>query len=377
MAVCYDGTVHHVLDKGDDYVTFSHTAEKISVSEIEPAEYKFPDWKPYNNKIREVNSRYNGRFVKNESREIYENGDHIWFTSDTHFCHDNIIRFCGRPYSDVKEMNKALVDKWNKMIKPDDIVYHLGDFCFGGSSNWEWVIKHLNGHIHLIVGNHDVKNLRQGYMQYFESVSFQKQIIIEGRAIYLNHYPFLTYGGIYRKDSDKVWQLFGHVHSKNGMTGQDSGRLQYLLPTQYDVGVDNNDFMPVSWKEVKATIERQVEMSKKIENNTKENTTNQKNRVVSRYIRILNILWQEYKYGTYKREIMIPDDEIESFKNMEVSEFEFDSLDQTEYLIEIEGTFDVKFKNFDDTINMMFGGVGVYDDIVRNTISILDDMGIE
>lgn len=115
------------------------------------------------------------------------------------------------------------------------------------------IIPRLNGHINLIIGNHDRKNLRQGYMLYFDMVVPQLQIEIEDNSIYLNHYPFLCYGGSYRG----VWQLFGHVHSGPQADGLDISRLRVLLPTQYDVGVDNNNFIPISYREVKEKIESQ------------------------------------------------------------------------------------------------------------------------
>lgn len=174
----------------------------------------------------------------------------------THFFHDNIIRFCKRPFNSVEEMNAVLIKNWNDRIGPDDIVFHLGDFAWGGSQVWNEVLDQLNGHIHLIVGNHDEKNLRQGYMNKFESVTYQKHITIEDKSIYLNHYPFLAFGGAYRGEQ-ATWQLFGHVHSKPGSTGLDITRMQYLFPTQYDVGVDNNDYAPVSFAEVKKIIEDQ------------------------------------------------------------------------------------------------------------------------
>ena len=186
----------------------------------------------------------------------YVSGERIWFTSDTHFNHDNIIRFCNRPFRDVNHMNEMLIQNWNERVQPDDIVFHLGDFAWGGSEVWNNVLQRLNGHIHLIVGNHDEKNLRQGYMKYFDSITYQKHIYIEGKSIYLNHYPFLAFGGTY-KGADATWQLFGHVHSKQGSTGLDIARMQYLFPTQYDVGVDNNDYKPVSFEQVKKIIEDQ------------------------------------------------------------------------------------------------------------------------
>ena len=179
--------------------------------------------------------------------------EHTFFTSDTHFGHANIIRFCNRPFKNVEEMDEALIESWNQVVSEDDTVFHLGDFAFGGSSVWKEIIPRLKGHINLIIGNHDRKNLRQGYMSFFDMVVPQLQIEIEDTSIYLNHYPFLCYGGSYRG----VWQLFGHVHSGPGADGLDISRLRVLLPTQYDVGVDNNNFTPISYREVKNKIEAQ------------------------------------------------------------------------------------------------------------------------
>ena len=84
-------------------------------------------------------------------------------------------------------------------------------------------------------------------------------IEVDKQKIYLNHCPFLCFGGSY----DDTWQLFGHVHTRRNNTGKDASRLSMLLPTQYDVGVDNNDFAPVSFAQVKAIIGKQIEQSRK------------------------------------------------------------------------------------------------------------------
>lgn len=180
--------------------------------------------------------------------------DHTFFTSDTHFGHANIIKFCKRPFKNVEEMDEALIENWNRVVSEGDTVFHLGDFAFGGSSIWNDTIPRLNGRINLIIGNHDRKNLRQGYMSYFDMVVPQMQIEIEKTPIYLNHYPFLCYGGSYRG----VWQLFGHVHSGPEADGLDISRLKVLLPTQYDVGVDNNNYTPISYRELKEKIKRAI-----------------------------------------------------------------------------------------------------------------------
>ena len=158
------------------------------------------------------------------------NAEHTFFTSDTHFNHANIIRFCNRPFIDVAQMNETLIANWNKVVGEDDTVFHLGDF---------W-------------------NIRQGFIQRFEHVSMQMHIEIGKQKIYLCHYPFLCFEGGYKE----VWQLFGHVHTRKNNTGNDAERLQFLYPTQYDVGVDNNGFTPVSFGQVKRIIDKQIDERK-------------------------------------------------------------------------------------------------------------------
>lgn len=185
--------------------------------------------------------------------------DTIWFTADTHFCHENIVRFCSRPFANAAEMNEEIIRRWNESVPEDGIVFHLGDFCLGGSKDWNDIMSRLHGKIYLILGNHDMKNIKQGFMGRFELVTQQMTIRVGGQSIILNHNPFLAYGGSYRD----VWQLFGHVHSGPlSNTGLDHPRLKYLFPLQYDVGVDNNGFRPVSFAEVKAKIDTQLEAAR-------------------------------------------------------------------------------------------------------------------
>ena len=184
--------------------------------------------------------------------------DKVWFTSDTHFCHENIMKFCSRPFKDIGEMNHELVRRWNETVPPDGVVFHLGDFAFASPGEWNDILGRLNGQIYLILGNHDFKQIKQGFMRRFAHVTQQMTIRVGGQSIVLNHNPFLCYAGSY----NNVWQLFGHVHSGPAShCGLDHPRLNMLFPLQYDVGVDNNDFRPVSFKEVKERIEAQVQMA--------------------------------------------------------------------------------------------------------------------
>lgn len=119
------------------------------------------------------------------------------------FCIGNIIRFCNRPFEDVEMMNETIISNWNNTVGLDDTVFHLGDFCLGGSAEWTKILDRLNGKIYLILGNHDLKNLRQGYVDRFEHVTMQMHIEVDKQKIYLNHYPFLCFDGGYKD----VWQL--------------------------------------------------------------------------------------------------------------------------------------------------------------------------
>ena len=178
----------------------------------------------------------------------------IWFTADTHFGHKNIIRFCQRPFVDVEEMNRVMIENWNRVVGVDDLVFHLGDFSVGGAAEWTSLLDNLHGKIVLILGNHDMNNVNQGFMRRFLDIKMQMLISIGKQRIYLNHYPFLCYGGAYRN----TWQLFGHVHTSGVQTGLDYSRLNNLFPTQYDVGVDNNNYAPVSFEQVEKIIRKQI-----------------------------------------------------------------------------------------------------------------------
>lgn len=190
-----------------------------------------------------------------------EDGKNVFFTSDSHFFHENIIHFSHRPFNNVDEMNSVMIDNWNSKVPPDGLVFHLGDFAWGGYPKWREIREQLNGEIILIEGNHDRKNLTSVGKLLFSDVVQQMRICIENRPVWLNHFPFLCYSGTYRDFKGLEFMIFGHVHSGPyaGNSGKDFNRLSMLFPTQYDAGVDNNNFTPISWKEVNEKIIRQIE----------------------------------------------------------------------------------------------------------------------
>jgi calcineurin-like phosphoesterase family protein len=81
----------------------------------------------------------------------------IWFTSDPHFGHKNIIEYCHRPWSDIKKMNQGLIDNWNALVKEEDQVYLLGDVSFVDNEWTGSLLRKLHGVIYHIKGNHDKK----------------------------------------------------------------------------------------------------------------------------------------------------------------------------------------------------------------------------
>lgn len=183
----------------------------------------------------------------------------LWFTSDTHFFHGNIIEYCNRPFKDVYEMNEALIQNWNDRVKPGDVIFHLGDFGHCGSQKLKETLERLNGRKYLILGNHDWRTFKAGQSQHFELITQQMFIKVLGRHVYLNHFPFLCMTGTYKGPEQAVWQFFGHIHSGPRNTqAKDNERIQYLWPTQYDVGVDNNEYAPVNWWEIKETIDKRM-----------------------------------------------------------------------------------------------------------------------
>lgn len=135
----------------------------------------------------------------------------LYFTSDTHFGHSNIIGFCNRPFSSVEEMDYALVDRWNRVVQPDDTVWHVGDFAMlRNPERIDALLSRLHGHKHLVVGNHDTV---QGVKEW-ESVHHELVILRETdsngnkHSFVLFHYPLREWPGMWRG----AFHLYGHVH---------------------------------------------------------------------------------------------------------------------------------------------------------------------
>ena len=171
----------------------------------------------------------------------------IWFTSDLHLGHGNIIKYCNRPFKDIEHMNKALIDNWNSRVKLNDVVFHVGDFCFKnlsrgksgegiGLSAIEYE-RMLNGKIIHIKGNHDKNNS-------CKTIIHNITISMGNKRILLIHNPEHAYQSfIYNHDV----YFTGHVHNNWAIK---RFKQQYHLVDCINVGVDVWNFRPVSFNEI-------------------------------------------------------------------------------------------------------------------------------
>jgi len=167
----------------------------------------------------------------------------IWFTSDTHFNHRNVIKLCNRPFESVEEMDEALIKNWNSCVKENDEIYHLGDFAWQPSPTYlKTLISRLNGRKHLILGNHDKQKLYE-HLNMFESIKLYDKISIDGYRVILFHYPIADYECMYNKSI----HLYGHVHNNRSLMDNLDTSKYYA----YNVCYDANGLKPVSFNQIK------------------------------------------------------------------------------------------------------------------------------
>jgi calcineurin-like phosphoesterase family protein len=184
-----------------------------------------------------------------------------WFTADTHFGHANIIKYCDRPFTSLESMRAGLVQRWNEVVAAEDRVLVLGDFALGRIEQTLGVLKELNGNKDLIVGNHDRPfhpdpRRRAEWTTRYLDAGFRSVVpgtigfSLGGRyPVLLGHFPYSgdSHGPDRYADQRPIDTglpiVHGHVHT----TWRLSGR-------QLNVGVDVNDYTPVSEDDVIATL---------------------------------------------------------------------------------------------------------------------------
>lgn len=165
----------------------------------------------------------------------------IYFTSDTHFYHDNILKYEHRPFKDINDMNQQIINNWNSRVKNKDQIYILGDFSFGNKQQTLKVLNKLNGQKFLIKGNHDYILKESEVENKFAWVKDYYVLKHNNIKFVLFHYPIQVWdckhhGAIH---------LYGHIHSNLG-----NHSMEYNIINSYNVGVDVNNFTPIELNEI-------------------------------------------------------------------------------------------------------------------------------
>ena len=178
-----------------------------------------------------------------------------YFTSDTHFGHGNVMRYCKRPFSSVKEMNEVLFENWARVVRPTDAIYHLGDVLFGRTyeelTRLLECVRKLPGRKYLVPGNHDERYLSvlgwafQEILPPIADLVLQRKIHgqVQPVRLVLCHYPMFSWKRSRIGRKDHALQLYGHVHVRYPGTC-----------VQTDVGVDAWEYKPVGIEELLARM---------------------------------------------------------------------------------------------------------------------------
>ena len=183
----------------------------------------------------------------------------IWFTSDWHLDHVNIMKYCNRPFEKIEDMNQTIFSNFFDIIHRGDTVYFLGDLSFGQRhlSYFFLMLRDRGITVHFIIGNHDKdlikftkeKNFFATFSTTIQHLIFLLNIEIENQSVTLCHYPMLTFN----KSHYGAWQLYGHHHNNTYY----KNIPPEIMGKKMNIGVDVNNFKPVSWNQVKAYMIKQ------------------------------------------------------------------------------------------------------------------------
>ncbi len=167
----------------------------------------------------------------------------IYYTADLHFGHANIIEYDNRPFKDVDEMDRALIEYWNKRVQPNDIVYIVGDFCFRSGHPADWYLRQLKGWKYLVVGNHDKPVLTNpDAVKLFEGIEQIMDVQDGEKRITLCHYPIAEWNSYFHGS----WHIFGHIHNNKNEAYEDMKKKKQAL----NAGCMINNYMPVTFDEL-------------------------------------------------------------------------------------------------------------------------------
>lgn len=174
----------------------------------------------------------------------------LYFTSDLHIGHANVIKFCERPFKDLDEMHEVLINNYNSVVTDKDEVWFLGDLVYRADNDQIKLYRHFRGHKHVVWGNHD-KKYRSLLEPYFESAQDYKELNYEKHKFVMMHFPIHSWNGRNRGSI----HLHGHTHG----TLPFNPELKRL-----DVGVDVHNYNPISFEQVLEIVSK-VEVNREQE----------------------------------------------------------------------------------------------------------------
>jgi calcineurin-like phosphoesterase family protein len=173
--------------------------------------------------------------------------DDPWIISDTHFFHENIIKYCDRPFKDVEEMNETMVTNWNNLVKPDDWIIHLGDVSFGRIERSLEILSRLNGNKVLIAGNHDWGKHMKSYNEQGTFQQIYKGEGFEFQGKILSHKPIIP------AHLGDGFNIHGHLHNNVlGSSMKDMKKHKYNLKRYVNISVENYNYSPIKFQDINA-----------------------------------------------------------------------------------------------------------------------------
>lgn len=166
----------------------------------------------------------------------------VFFITDPHFGHSNIIKMCNRPFCDVEEMNERMIKTWNEKVHGNDTVYIVGDMFFRCADE-EQVLKRLKGNKRLIKGNHDRSWIKSpDILKYFLSVDDYLETSDGRHSLVFCHYPLLSWNRPH-----KSYMVFGHIHNN---VNSDYFPLICAREHMLNAGAEINGYEPVTFDEL-------------------------------------------------------------------------------------------------------------------------------
>lgn len=181
----------------------------------------------------------------------------IWITSDWHFNHNKKFVYTPRGFESVWDMNEAIIERHNKIVEPDDIIYCLGDLCLGGGSSenlkqCKKMISSMKGHFKIILGNHDTSTRIQMYSECWNIDSilgFADIIKYNNYHFYLSHFPTLTSNLDYDKPlRQRTLNLCGHTHTRDPFLDANKGYIYHCEVDAHECYPINLDFIIQEFK---------------------------------------------------------------------------------------------------------------------------------